>query len=118
MIIEYIRYKIDSGRSAGFLAAYAAASHILDESGYCLAYELSACEEEPERFMLRIEWTSTDDHLNGFRKSPAFAGFFALVRPYFGDIEEMHHYRLTGIVKRKQEKATQSQGGSISPAET
>lgn len=97
MIVEYIRYSIEPDRQAQFLEAYGKASGQLDNSEFCLAYELSQCEEEPNNFILRIEWTSTDDHLNGFRKSEDFTTFLVHVRPFFNDIQEMNHYQLTEI---------------------
>lgn len=93
MTVEYIRYRIDDARRAEFVAAYRHAATSLDASDYCLGYELSQCEEEPDRFILRIRWTSTDDHLKGFRASEHFRSFFSHVRPYVGDIEEMQHYQ-------------------------
>lgn len=101
MTIEYIRYKIpDIGKQA-FLDAYTAAAVELDASPYCLAYELSECEEEVGQFILRIEWTSTDEHLNGFRKSALFPSFLNKIRPFYNNIQEMRHYRQTALVKRK-----------------
>ena len=55
------------------------------------------CVENPSQFILRIEWSSAEDHLKGFRGSPEFRAFFAHVRPYVNDIAEMRHYeRLVG----------------------
>jgi quinol monooxygenase YgiN len=56
--------------------------------------------EEKDRFILRIEWKSTDEHLQGFRRSPGFKEFYRLVQPFFQDIEEMQHYQLTDVVHR------------------
>ncbi|MCG8387955.1 MAG: antibiotic biosynthesis monooxygenase, partial [Cytophagales bacterium] len=67
--IEYIRYTIDAGRHDRFVEDYREAVEYLQASRYCLGYELSQGEEEPSNFILRIEWTSTEDHLQGFRKS-------------------------------------------------
>ncbi len=44
MIVEYIRYHVDSDRHAEFEAAYAGASSALDASPHCLGYEVSHCE--------------------------------------------------------------------------
>ena len=101
MVIEYIRYKVEPAQKEDFVSAYKNASAQLDASGYCLAYELSECEEEPGQFMLRIEWTSTAEHLNGFRKSAGFSSFFTNVKPFFTNIQEMRHYSLTEVAKRK-----------------
>jgi quinol monooxygenase YgiN len=98
MIVEYIRYEIANAES--FLAAYETARAVLDESPHCLAYELSRCEEDPKSFILRIEWDSTEGHLQGFRKSPGFARFFGAVRPFLDDIREMRHYAPTAVTRR------------------
>jgi quinol monooxygenase YgiN len=97
MVIEYIRYKIPRERQAQFLSAYAAASKSLDSSEYCHGYELTQCEEEPDRFILRIQWTSTEDHLKKFRASTQFQEFFPRIKPYLDNIEEMQHYRFTQV---------------------
>jgi hypothetical protein len=46
---------------------------------------------------VRIEWSSVEDHEQGFRRSAGFAPFFAAVKPFVEQIEEMRHYELTGI---------------------
>lgn len=97
MSIEIIRYRIAAGEEAAFEAAYRDAQRFLAESPACRSYDLLRCEEEPARYLLRIEWTSTAEHLGGFRRGPAFPPFLALVRPFVGAVEEMQHYHPTGI---------------------
>lgn len=101
MIIEYIRYKVEAGQSDEFISAYVKATEQLNASSYCIAYELSECEEEPGQFMLRIEWTSTEEHLNGFRKSELFPAFFSNIKRFFTNIQEMRHYKQTRVVNKK-----------------
>lgn len=98
MTVEYIRYKVEPDQRENFLDAYREGSTQLKASPYCIRYEISECEEEPGQFMVRIEWTSTEDHLNGFRKSTEFRTFFTSVKPFFENIQEMRHYRLTEVV--------------------
>ncbi|MGY0492136.1 globin domain-containing protein [Streptomyces sp. WG-D5] len=95
--IEYIRYRIPEPRSAEFLASYTRAARALAASEHCVAYELTRCEEDFEHFVLRIEWTSTEDHVEGFRTSDLFPGFLAEIRPYVGYIDEMRHYAPTTV---------------------
>lgn len=97
MIVEYIRYALPPGTSAAFEQAYAEAARSLDQSEHCLAYELSRCAEDSTRYILRIEWTSADGHMQGFRNSAVFAAFFKAIGPYVGHIEEMRHYELTAV---------------------
>jgi len=97
MIVEYTRYRIDEKRRDAFLNDYRKAAESLKASKNCLAHELTQCTEDEGHFTLRIEWDSEEGHLKGFRNSSEFKSFFALVRPYVNDIEEMRHYRLTDV---------------------
>jgi heme-degrading monooxygenase HmoA len=101
MIVEYIRYKIPRERQREFEEAYTNASQSLNASKHCQMYELARCAEEPELYILRIEWDSLDGHMKEFRSSPEFREFFKHVQPFFNDIQEMHHYELTKVTKRK-----------------
>ena len=47
--------------------------------------------------MLTIHWDSAEGHTRGFRNSEHFPPFYALVAPYFAQIEEMEHYEPTDI---------------------
>jgi quinol monooxygenase YgiN len=99
MVIEYIRYEITDAEP--FLSGYEAARAALDISPHCLSYELSRCCEAPSSFILRIEWDSTEGHLQGFRKSAEFSAFLVAVRPFIESIQEMRHYEVTAIARRK-----------------
>ncbi|MDX2205399.1 MAG: antibiotic biosynthesis monooxygenase [Hyphomicrobiaceae bacterium] len=97
MIVEYIRYRLKQSTGEALVAAYAAAGEHLKASPDCQGFELTACEEEQGVYILRILWTSTQAHKEGFRRGPHFPPFFALIRPFLGEIEEMRHYAMTGI---------------------
>lgn len=97
MIVEYIRYTIPAAECAQFEQDYALAGKSLEASSHCLGYELSRCEEAPDSYILRIEWDSVEGHMQGFRSSNAFRSFFAAIKPYISRIEEMRHYRVTGV---------------------
>ncbi len=98
MTIEYIRYRIDDDSHEAFEAAYAAAATPLAASPHCRSFELARCLEEPDRYILRIEWDSVEGHLQGFRAGGEFATFFSHIKPYVGSIEEMQHYDETAVV--------------------
>jgi quinol monooxygenase YgiN len=92
MIVEYIRYAVPEDRGNAFIEAYDAARAPLMASPHCTSFDLSRCVEDPTQFILRVEWTSAEDHMQGFRKSEEFRRFFALVKPFYEDIQEMRHY--------------------------
>nr|PZN27046.1 MAG: antibiotic biosynthesis monooxygenase [Pseudomonadota bacterium] len=97
MVNEYLRYRIAPERADAFLEAYGRAAEWLRASEHCLGYHLARCVDEPEVFVLRIDWDSPEGHLQGFRRSEAFQRFFAHVAPFVGNIEEMRHYAPTGL---------------------
>jgi quinol monooxygenase YgiN len=98
MVIEYIRYELDSPRREAFLAAWRSAAQELRESPHCLRYEVSQGVEEPGHFVVRIEWDSVEGHEQGFRKSAGFGSFFQKVKPFFEAIREMKHYAATAVI--------------------
>jgi quinol monooxygenase YgiN len=94
---EYIRYRLVEHTPAELLSAYQQAEPHLRAAPECLAYALTACEEDPTVLILCIEWTSTEGHLQGFRKGPHFPPFLNAIRPFISEIEEMRHYAPTPL---------------------
>jgi hemoglobin len=100
MVAEYTHYRISQDRRQVFEKAYENAQAYLKASPNCISYELSHCTEEPDRYILRIEWISEERHLKGFRQEPNFKKFFELVQPFISNIEEMQHYQVTEVLGR------------------
>ena len=94
MVIEYIRYQVPAARHAEFLEAYRSAGQELGSSPHFIRYEISQGVEEPDNFIVRIEWDTVEGHENGFRTSPNFGTFFTKVKPFFANIREMKHYQV------------------------
>ena len=99
MTVEYLRYTVDASRQGAFVDAYVASADALMASPWCRSFELCRCDEDPATYVVRIEWTSAEDHLQRFRRSEAFRSFFARVGPYVDDIDEMRHY--TSLERRE-----------------
>jgi heme-degrading monooxygenase HmoA len=97
MVVEYIRYKVPTSRHREFEEAWSDAQQVLTDAPQCLGDEISHGLEEPENYVVRIEWRSVEEHEQGFRGSSEFARFFEAVKPFFEQIEEMRHYEPTGI---------------------
>jgi len=92
MIVEYVRYSLAQHTPEELIAAYGKAGKFLAKSPECLGYELAQCIEEANTFVLRIQWTSNDGHLVGFRQGPNFPPFLAEIRAFMPEISEMRHY--------------------------
>jgi len=96
--VEIIRYTIAGSNQHSFEEVYRKACTVLQSSPYCLGYEIIHGAEDPSSYIVRIHWTSTADHMNGFRRSKEFMTFFNLVKPFYNDIQEMKHYEQTPLV--------------------
>lgn len=89
MVVEYIRYSVPADRydessvQGGFR-----------EAPECLACEVSHGLKEPDNYVVRIEWSSLEEHEHGFRESARFGPFLAAVNPFFEQIED---YQRTAI---------------------
>ena len=94
MVVEYIRYDVPAERAGEFGEAYRQAGRVLDADEHCLNFEVARGVEEPEHFVVRIEWDSIDGHERSFRASPRFSEFFAAVKPFYSEIAEMKHYEV------------------------
>jgi len=92
MIVEYIRYRLKPDTVDDFVASYERAMVPLMRSPYALSFEVTQCVEEPDCMIVRIDWTSRDDHMKGFRRSEEFKDFFVQIKPWLNNIEEMRHY--------------------------
>jgi quinol monooxygenase YgiN len=101
MTVEYIRYELAAHAPEEFIEAYTIAADALRAAPECLAFELTRCEEAPRSFILRIEWQSTEAHLQGFRKGPNFPSFLAAIKPFIAEIAEMRHYASTPVAWRR-----------------
>ncbi|QMU31585.1 antibiotic biosynthesis monooxygenase [Adhaeribacter radiodurans] len=100
--VEIIRYAIPETQHTAFENAYTEAGKLLQNSPYCLGYNLIKGTDEPDHYILTIYWTSVEEHLNGFRKSSDFGAFFNLIRPFYTNIQEMKHYEQTNLTWQKE----------------
>lgn len=108
MITEVIRYKISPEEAERFEESYRKAEAILQKSPYCLGYQLLRGVEQPENWILLLQWDSVTGHEEGFRKEASFRDFLELVRPFLKQIEEMKHYEM----RKMQWSRKDAQSGS------
>lgn len=84
MILEHADLHIDPSQAAAFEPAIelGLTTVIAKASGY-RAHQVRRSMESPGRYILTIVWDSLEDHTVGFRQSPAFADWRAIVGPFF-----------------------------------
>ena len=97
MIIELAQLIIRPGSEQQFEAVFPAAIKILGGSKGYLSHELRRSIETPNRYALIVQWQTLEDHTVGFRGSPAFTQWRALVGPFFETPPVVEHFQsITG----------------------
>ena len=92
MIIEVATIRVKQGLEAEFEAAVGKAVEVFRRAEGCLGLVLTRCVEDPSHFDVVIRWKTLEDHTVGFRTSPLFAEWRALVGPYFAEPPSVKHY--------------------------
>jgi heme-degrading monooxygenase HmoA len=95
MILEIADIRIQPGRNAEFDAAiqYGLDTVAARADGY-RAHRVVKGIESPDRYVLMIWWESLEAHTVGFRGSPLFADWRAIVGPFFAAAPAVEHFSL------------------------
>jgi heme-degrading monooxygenase HmoA len=83
---------VKAGEEAAFEdAMHRAAPVIADAAGYTV-HTLERCVETQGCYLLLVRWETLAAHTVGFRGSPAFAEWRAIISPYFASAPLVEHY--------------------------
>jgi heme-degrading monooxygenase HmoA len=107
VITELAIISIRPGSAEEFEAAFAQAQEILASSGGYESHTLRRSIETPHRYALTVQWRTLEDHTVGFRGSPAFTQWRALIGPYFDVPPVVEHFERPLFAR-----TTQAQGSS------
>ena len=92
MILERAIFAIKPGQAKDFEAAFAKAGPLIRAAKGCIQADMRPGIENPDSYILLVLWESVDDHMVGFRESPAFTEWRALLGPHFASPPAMEHY--------------------------
>ncbi len=93
MIVEVADFTVRPEDRDAFSDAIArAASTVLAKADGYRRHSILACRESPGRFLLTVEWDTVEAHTVGFRQSPAFAQWRAIIGPYFQQPPHVEHF--------------------------
>lgn len=93
MIVEIADFKVRPEQRAQFLQAItgAATAYLAKSEGY-RGHRILACQESPGRVVLTVEWATLEAHTVGFRQSPAFTEWRAMIGPFFLEPPHVEHF--------------------------
>lgn len=89
-VLEVAILHITPGSEDGFLTAYREARALIEASDGVGPVRMTRGVESPSRFVLLVEWDSVAAH-DVFRASESFAGWRALIGPYFAQAPDVQH---------------------------
>ena len=93
MVIEIADIKVRPEDKAAFTEAITrAAATVLSRAGGYRRHAILACQETPGRFILQVEWDTLEAHTVGFRQSPAFTEWRAIIGPFFAQPPHVEHF--------------------------
>ena len=95
MVLEHADIHIKPGTNSEFEAAIerGVTTVIANAKGF-LGYQVQRGIESPDRYLLLIRWESVEDHNVGFRGSPAYQEWRAIVGPFFAAPPVVEHFEL------------------------
>ena len=95
MILEHVDIRIHPGQQAAFdEAIQRGVNTVIAHSKGFQGFKVNKGIESPERYILQIFWDTLEDHTVGFRESPAFADWRAIVGPFFAAAPVVEHFTL------------------------
>jgi heme-degrading monooxygenase HmoA len=95
MILEVADIRIPAGQQAAFdEAIQRGVDTVISQARGFRGYKVNRGVESPERYLLMIWWDTLEDHTVGFRQSPAFAAWRAIVGPFFAQPPQVEHFEL------------------------
>lgn len=97
MILEIAMLDVIPGREFDFEAAFDEALRIIASMHGFQSCDLQRCIERPNRYALLVRWDTLEDHTQGFRNSPEYQQWKALLHHFYDPFPSVEHFeRVTG----------------------
>lgn len=91
-ILEVAVLSVRPAECAAFEAAFREASSIIASMPGYLSHELRHCVEISNRYILLVQWRMLADHTVGFRLSPEYQRWRALLHHFYDPSPTVEHY--------------------------
>jgi len=92
MILEHAVLEVVPGQEAAFEEAFGTAKTLISAAAGFRSLRLSRCVEEPNRYLLLVEWEQLEDHTIGFRSSAAYQEWRGLLHHFYDPFPTVTHY--------------------------
>ncbi|MDX1613415.1 MAG: antibiotic biosynthesis monooxygenase [Candidatus Promineifilaceae bacterium] len=93
MIVEVAILDVRAGQEAEFESAFRQAYPLISEQKGFVSLELQRCLETPNRYLLLVRWQTLTDHTEGFRGSPQYQRWKALLHHFYDPFPRVEHFQ-------------------------
>jgi heme-degrading monooxygenase HmoA len=94
VITEHALLPVDPARSAEFETAFDQAVPLIAGMPGFSGLSLSRCLERDDTYLLLVRWERLEDHTEGFRGSPEYQQWRALLHHFYEPFPVVEHYAL------------------------
>lgn len=94
MILEAATLTVREGSAAEFEAAFAEAQAIITSMPGYIAHQLQRCLENPQQYLLLVQWQTLEDHTVGFRGSAEYQEWKRLLHHFYDPFPTVEHFVL------------------------
>jgi heme-degrading monooxygenase HmoA len=93
MILEVAVVQVKAGEGRRFEEAFPRAEQVIAQAKGYVSHELRRCIETRDRYLLLVRWETLEAHTEGFRGSPLFQQWRAVIGPFFDGAPVVEHYQ-------------------------
>ena len=97
MILEHALLPVRAGQEAAFEAAFAEARLIIASMPGFISLALHRGIESPATYLLLVEWETVEHHEVGFRQSPEYQQWRALLHHFYEPFPVVEHFHEVSI---------------------
>ena len=92
MVLEIARFTAAPGKGSQLRAGFLAALPIIRGAEGCRGVTLRQQIEDPEQFVLLVEWETLEHHTVTFRGGPRFPEYRSYIDGLFAGAPDVRHY--------------------------
>ena len=92
MILEHAALQVVPGKEAEFEAAFTQAKGLISSMPGFISLSLSRGIEQPSTYLLLVEWETLEHHTEGFRGSPEYEQWRALLHHFYEPFPTVSHF--------------------------
>lgn len=91
-VLDVATLNVRAGQAAAFEAAFAQAQRLIAAVPGYRGHELQRCIEHDQQYVLLVRWDSLEAHTVGFRQSPDYQQWRALLHHFYDPFPTVLHY--------------------------